>query len=99
MNRRGARARKAISFASELSGTGVLKPLQFLPERRDGRPCFRVVLGKVAHQHPDAPHALVLLRPRRERPGDCRAAEKSDELSSSHSPPPDQGPYRVSYPK
>jgi hypothetical protein len=57
--------------------------LEFLPERRDGRPCFRGVLGKVAHQHPDAPHALVLLRPRRERPRRRSATKKCDELAPS----------------
>ena len=61
--------------------------LEFLPERRDDRPCFRDVLGKVAHQHPDAPHALVLLRPRRERPRRHRAAKKCDELAPLHVSP------------
>ena len=44
--------------------------LEFLPERCSDRPSFRGVLGKVAHQHPDAPHAVVLLRARQERPCD-----------------------------
>ena len=58
--------------------------LEFLPERRGNRPSFRRVLGKVAHQHPDASHALFLLRPRRERPTRPRAGEKGDELPPLH---------------
>jgi hypothetical protein len=34
------------------------------------------------HQHADAPHPLVLLRPRRERPRGCRAAEQRNELAT-----------------
>lgn len=56
---------------------------ELLPERRDDRPGFRGVLGKVAHQHPDGPHALVLLRPRRERPRSRGATKKCDELAPS----------------
>jgi hypothetical protein len=37
-----------------------------------------------AHEHPDAAHALALLRARRERPR-CRAAEKRDEFAPLHS--------------
>jgi hypothetical protein len=40
------------------------------------------------HQHADAAQALgLLLRTRRERPYDCRAAEKRDELASPHGLP------------
>jgi hypothetical protein len=35
------------------------------------------------HEHVDAPHALALLRARRERPCDRRAAEPSDEFAPS----------------
>src|SRR5262245_25961210 len=39
--------------------------------------------GKI-HEHADAPHALALLRPRRERP--ChRGAQQRDELAASYS--------------
>jgi hypothetical protein len=42
--------------------------------------CLRIVFIK-RHQHTDAPHALGLLRTRRERP--CRrAAEQRDELAA-----------------
>jgi hypothetical protein len=43
---------------------------------------FCIVLGQ-AHQHPDAPHPVRLLRPRHERPR-RRAAEKRDELAPFH---------------
>ena len=36
-------------------------------------------------QHADTPHALALLRPRRERPRRRRAAEQRDELAALHS--------------
>jgi hypothetical protein len=36
------------------------------------------------HEHADAPHALRLLRARRERPRRCRAAEQRDELATFH---------------
>jgi hypothetical protein len=36
------------------------------------------------HQHADPPHPLGLLRARRERPSNRRAAEQRDELASSH---------------
>src|SRR6516162_9141938 len=41
------------------------------------------VVRSQAHYDADAPHALALLRARRERPGDrCRAAEQRDELAA-----------------
>jgi hypothetical protein len=57
--------------------------LQRLYERRFAGLSFRIVRGRV-HEHADAPHALSLLRPRRERPGDRRATEKRNELTSPH---------------
>src|SRR5262249_7718729 len=44
------------------------------------------IVFAVPRQHPDAPHALALLRPRHERPS-CRAADKRDEFAppQSHS--------------
>ena len=41
---------------------------------------FRIVRG-AGHEHADAPHALGLLRARRERPRGRRAAEQRDELA------------------
>jgi hypothetical protein len=35
------------------------------------------------HQHPNAPHALALLRARRERPRGRRAAQQRDEIAAS----------------
>ena len=43
---------------------------------------FRIVRGPRA-EHPDAAHALALLRPRRERPRSCCAAQCEYEFSSS----------------
>src|SRR6266567_8216540 len=37
------------------------------------------------HEHADAPHSLGLLRARRERPCNGRAAEQRDELAAPHS--------------
>ena len=53
------------------------------PWRRGPGLIFRIVRG-CRHQHADAPHALALLRPRRERPR-RRAAEQRDELAPIHS--------------
>ena len=44
---------------------------------------IRIALGS-PHQHTDAPHALALLRARREGPS-RRAAEQRDELAAFHS--------------
>jgi hypothetical protein len=44
------------------------------------RLCHRVVRRKRI-EHPDAAHS-ALLRPRRERPRGCRAAERRDELDA-----------------
>jgi len=57
--------------------------VETLPKYRNARTCVRVVLGG-RHQHANPPHSLGLLRTRRERPYDCRAAEKRDELASPH---------------
>jgi hypothetical protein len=42
------------------------------------------IIFVVRHEHADAPYAVALLRARRERPRDRRAAERSDEFA-----PPD----------
>jgi hypothetical protein len=51
-----------------------------LPQRRLVRLCVRIALGERT-KHADAPHALALLRPRRERQG-CRRAEQRYELAA-----------------
>src|SRR5262249_42978855 len=57
---------------------------------------FRIVRSQAAHQHADAPHALALLRARRERPCGSRAADKRYELASSHgSLSPRSTPYHT----
>jgi hypothetical protein len=50
------------------------------------------------NEHADAPHAVALLRARRQRPR-CRAAEKSDELAprkkNAHLSLPRREPYEA----
>src|SRR6516165_2430441 len=60
--------------------TRLLQPLQERPEA--GLP-YRIVRG-CGQEHADPPHALALLRARRERPRG-RAAEQCDELALVHS--------------
>ena len=47
------------------------------------RRAARILLNDV-HQHADPTHPAGLLRPRRERPRDCRAAQECDEVAPSH---------------
>src|SRR5262249_2396938 len=58
--------------------------LQGLLERREAGLTLRIVCGP-AHEYADAPHALALLRARRERPHNGRAAEPRGELAALHS--------------
>jgi hypothetical protein len=44
---------------------------------------FRIISSQI-DEHAEAPHALSLLRPRRERPRRGRAAEQRDELAPFH---------------
>ena len=67
-----------------VAAVGPAQLLQPLQERRDAGLRFRIVRGAV-HEHADAPHALALLRARRERPRGRRAAEQRDELAPLHS--------------
>jgi hypothetical protein len=53
-----------------------------LRERREGTVLVGIVFVDT-HEHADAPHALTLLRPRRERPR-RRAPEPYNELPSLH---------------
>jgi hypothetical protein len=57
----------------------LLQPLQ---ERADASLGIRIVGGEI-HEHADPPHALSLLRARRERPRSRRAAEQRKDLASS----------------
>ena len=63
---------------------GPAELLESIPKRGDEGLTFRVVLG-IAHQHPDAPHLVALLRTRRKRPYRC-AAQKRDESAPLHCP-------------
>src|SRR2546427_9934580 len=54
-----------------------------LQERSDASLSFHIGCIR-AHEHADAPHPLVLLRARRQRPR-SRAAEKRDERAPLHS--------------
>src|SRR5262249_9271231 len=56
--------------------------LHALNERNKAGLSFRVV-GAGVHEHAEAPHALALLRARRQRPHRC-AAEQRDELAAPH---------------
>ena len=62
-----------------VAAVGPAQLLQRLQERRDAGLAFRIVRGHV-HEHADAPHALGLLRPRRERPR--RRAPPSSVMNS-----------------
>src|SRR5262249_33348794 len=58
-------------------------PVEPLLEGREACLHSRIILG-IGGQHADPPHALALLRARRERPRRS-AAEQSDELAPLHS--------------
>src|SRR5262249_60907747 len=57
--------------------------LQLLQERTNASLIFRIIRG-CSLDDADPPHALGLLRPRRERPG-RRTTEQPDELAPRHS--------------
>src|SRR5262245_22849272 len=65
----------------------MLGSLQLLQERSDADLILRIVSG-AGHQHADAPHALALLRARRERPSGYTAADKCDEFPPPHGADP-----------
>jgi hypothetical protein len=67
--------------------------LQTLQKRGDAALALRIIRGQV-HEHADAPHPpRLLLRARRQRPRDRRAAEKRDEVAPLH-----VLPFRGSHP-
>src|SRR5262245_24461660 len=57
--------------------------LQCLPERRNAGLAFGIVCG-YGHKNTDPPHAITLLRTRRDRPCRRRTAEQRDELAALH---------------
>jgi hypothetical protein len=69
--------------AVDLEGAsdGPAQFLQHLLKRSIATLSFGVVSTKI-REHPDASHALGLLRARPKRPGGCRAAEKRDEIAA-----------------
>jgi hypothetical protein len=78
-------------------------PSQFLkPLLQRFDPSLSYCVISDTHEHADTPHALWLLRARRERPCDRRAADERDELAAFqlielHSIPASQGlEYRIS---
>src|SRR5262249_18339816 len=81
--RLGAGGRKT-NIDADIAALRPSEPLELLSKFHDARLGFRIVLGQ-AHQHPDAPHCLRLLRARRERPSDGSAAEERDERAPLHS--------------
>jgi hypothetical protein len=63
-----------------VAAIGPTKARKGLRERREGR-LRRGIVFVARHEHADAPHARVLLRPCRERP--CsRAAKERDEVAT-----------------
>ena len=70
------------SLDAAVAAVGPAELLQRLYERRFAGLSFRIVRCRV-HEHADAPHALSLLRPRRERPRN-RAAKQRNELAPLH---------------
>src|SRR5262245_8858213 len=68
----------------EIAALQPSEPTEFLSKFHKPRAAFRIAFSE-AHQHADPPHRFALLRPRRERPRYCRAAEQRDELAALHS--------------
>jgi hypothetical protein len=60
--------------------------LQSLPERRYSSLSLRIICSRT-HEHTDPRNLSALLRPTGNRPYGRRAAEKCDELASSHRRP------------
>src|SRR5215831_8864840 len=69
---------------AHVAADGPARFLQTLQECREAGLSLRIFRGEI-HQHPDAPHALALLRARRERPRGRRPAEQRDEFAPPHS--------------
>src|SRR5262249_29153236 len=69
-------------ISADVATNGPPKGLQRLAERCSVPLSFRVV--RTPHPYCDLPHARRLLRPRRERPRGCRAAEQRQEVAPFH---------------
>jgi hypothetical protein len=66
----------------DVATVGPAQRLQALRKHYDAGLRFRIVRGD-CHEDADPTHPISLLRPRRERPRDRRAAEKRDELAAA----------------
>src|SRR5262245_23211521 len=78
---------------SDIAVLGPAERLEFLAKCNDAGPHFGIILV-IWMQECDAPHALWLLRSRRERPRGC-AAEQRDELATLMSSIGDFLPYAL----
>jgi hypothetical protein len=66
----------------DVATLGPIQLLQRLQERGDTGLRFRIV-RRLAHKHPDAPHAVALLRANRQRPR-RRTPEPRNECPAFH---------------
>ena len=86
----------AASVVAQRVSMRTLRPMvqpnccQPLQERPEAGLKFRIVRG-CGQQHADAPHALGLLRARRERPRNSRTAQSTEKLPSPHARSPGSG--------
>ena len=71
------------AFELDVPAEGPSRLLETLRERLEAGLRFRIV-WRETHQHADAAHTIARLPARLERPGNRRAAEKSDELASMY---------------
>ena len=83
---RHAKAQKFVVVRTRRCSISMVRPrsiqlLQTLTKGCHASLPFRIV-RRSRGEHPDPPHALGLLRARRERPRRCRAAEQRDELAA-----------------
>src|ERR1700732_1023588 len=76
-----ARREQCVDVNTRLRPSSAFEPLS---EPRKACLHFRIILGG-AHEHPNPPHALRLLRTRTKRPRSCCAAEERDEFAAGHS--------------
>jgi hypothetical protein len=76
-------ARALANIDPYVAAVGPAQLLHSLEERRDPVRYLGIVRGGAAHEHTDPPHAVGLLRARRQRPRYRRAAKRDNEFSPS----------------
>jgi hypothetical protein len=76
-----ARREQCVDVNTRLRPSSAFEPLS---EPRKACLHFRIILGG-AHEHPNPPHALRLLRTRTKRPRSRCAPEERDEVAAGHS--------------